>query len=343
MSIGFCTDVRETHLVSKAFTIIYIILGASVIGGALALFIQDVVEGLASPSSKEYQILLERHVFNNADIDHTGVLNYQQFERLIRSICIAQSTSQQQQQNMLRLSSGDIQHLWTKFDRLKDGVIHFEEFSGSFRCIDQLVESLERDHTMSQEPYQRLLRKIRQNVKQAWNMEHRVYVIFALWIAVGVSWGMFYHHWDIITSTHFAVSALATGGLTAPEVDADGFLPAEPAIFCGIYCLLGIPLFALTLGHFARALVAKQVAELERAAWTKPLTEQEFDFASHLTTKDDVVHLSDFIVLMLLRRGKLTEESARVLKENFEARDTNGDGVLSLEQALAPLTCQTGS
>lgn len=38
MSIGFCTDVAETKLVSKAFTIVFILLGASVVGGALGLF-----------------------------------------------------------------------------------------------------------------------------------------------------------------------------------------------------------------------------------------------------------------------------------------------------------------
>ena len=43
MSIGFCTDVAETLLVSKAFTIIFILLGASVVGGALALFSKSTV------------------------------------------------------------------------------------------------------------------------------------------------------------------------------------------------------------------------------------------------------------------------------------------------------------
>jgi len=52
MSIGFCTDVAETKLGSKAFTVIYILLGASVVGGALALFIQDIVEGVFDRETK---------------------------------------------------------------------------------------------------------------------------------------------------------------------------------------------------------------------------------------------------------------------------------------------------
>jgi hypothetical protein len=95
-------------------------------------------------------------------------------------------------------------------------------------------------------------------------------------------WGVKRQGWDVITSAHFAVSALATGGLTGvsadiiliidssicsenlkfiyifhlqPSVNSEGILPTEPAIFCGLYCLFGIPLFALTLGHFARLLV----------------------------------------------------------------------------------------
>ena len=37
-------------------------------------------------------------------------------------------------------------------------------------------------------------------------------------VTLGVAWGMLRQRWDVITATHFAVSALATGGLTAPPV-----------------------------------------------------------------------------------------------------------------------------
>ena len=141
--------------------------------------------------------------------------------------------------------------------------------------------------------------------------------------------------WDAITATHFAISALATGGLTAPAVNAEGILPAQPSIFCGMYCLFGIPLFALTLGQFAKVLVAGHVAALERAALTRPISAAEYDLAAHLTTNDEVVHLSDFIVLQLLRQGKLSSEGIKVMKRNFELMDTDGSGTLSMEEATS--------
>jgi hypothetical protein len=130
------------------------------------------------------------------------------------------------------------------------------------------------------------------------------------------------------------VSALATGGLTAPEVNPEtGILAAEPAIFCGIYCLLGIPLFALMLGQFAKLLILEHVNAMELEAWTRPMTKAEYDLACHLTTSDDVVHLSDFIVLQLLRQGKLSAEAVQVMMQNFRSLDSDNRGFLTLEQA----------
>ncbi|KAL3907227.1 MAG: hypothetical protein SGILL_008957, partial [Bacillariaceae sp.] len=120
MSIGFCTDVAETKLVSKAFTIVYILLGASVVGGALALFIQDSLEGIADNQHdmKEYQLLLEKRVFEEANVSQSGALSLREFRQLMQA-----STNEP-------LSEQDIEILFSKFDRLKDGVIHLEEFAG---------------------------------------------------------------------------------------------------------------------------------------------------------------------------------------------------------------------
>jgi Ca2+-binding EF-hand superfamily protein len=324
MSVGFCTQVHETKLISKAFSILFILLGASVIGGALALFIQDAMEGLALPATEEYQVLLERHVFEKADLNKTGTLTFDQFQALIRTSLKDQS-----------MSNEDMQLLWKRFDRLKDGVIHFEEFVGSFRGIEGLVQTIQQQQQNVPNSLRRMLTRIQHLWKQAWHIEYRIYTAFCLWVAMGILWGMLDQGWDPITATHFAVSALATGGLTAPQVNADGILPARPSIFCGVFCLLGIPLFALTLGHFAKVLVSDHIAELERAAWARPMSAADFELASHLTTDDSVVHLSDYIVLQLLRQGKLTRHAIDALKNNFELLDTDHSGTLSLEQAKA--------
>jgi len=320
MSIGFCTEVYEIKLFSKAFTIIYILLGASVVGGALALFIQDAVEGISMPSVQEYHVMLERKVFEKANVSRTGVLTYDEFRELIRF-----SNDGDQ------LTESDIQQLFKKFDRLKDGIIHFEEFSGTFRNIGSLVKFIKRKASLS--PIKWLWIEIRLWLDRAWRLENRIYFVCCSWILMGILWGIFDQKWDPITATHFSVSALATGGLTAPHVNSEGILPTRPAIFCGVFCLLGIPLFAFTLGHFARFLVSHHIAAMERKSLTRPLSRAEFDLAKNLTTRDSNVHLSDFIVLQLLRQGKISAEIIQVLKQNFEVLDVEKKGYLTIQEA----------
>lgn len=323
MSIGFCTEVHETKITSKAFTVIYILLGASVVGGALALFIQDAVEGVSMPSTREYQLLLEKEAFKRADVSNTGTLSFNEFQELLKN-----SSNFKDQ-----LTEEDIQQLFAKFDGIKDGVIRFEEFVGTYRGIGRLVKVLQRRNCPT--VISRTWLKIRLWLGQAWHLENRIYFVFCSWIFFGIVWGIVDQQWDPITAAHFAVSALATGGLTAPQCGEDGILPAEPAIFCGIYCLFGIPLFALTLGHFARFLVAGHVSAMERRALNHPLSREEYELAAHLTTGDSLVHLSDFIVLQLLRQGKITAETIQVLKQNFELLDVRQTGSLTIKEATS--------
>jgi hypothetical protein len=67
--------------------------------------------------------------------------------------------------------------------------------------------------------------QVRLKLQQAWQLEHNIYVVFCPWLSIGILWGMLDQHRDPITAIHFAVSALAMGGLTAPEVNVDGILP----------------------------------------------------------------------------------------------------------------------
>ncbi|OEU17231.1 hypothetical protein FRACYDRAFT_225182 [Fragilariopsis cylindrus CCMP1102] len=376
MSIGFCTDVAETKLGSKAFTVIYILLGASVVGGALALFIQDIVEGVfdretqlpsrgdnngndATTSNhyiKGYNLSLEKEVFEKFDVSQTGTLSKEEFRQLLQSTI--KTTTRP-------LSEDDIDILWTKFDRIKDGTIHFEEFVGSFRKIDRLIASLHSDNennntmtknqndndddnddvncskwcwTITNSIHSKILSttsSIYSSIISTWNNENRIYGVFIAWVLLGIAWGMIDQGWDPITSTHFAVSALATGGLTAPPVNSDGILPARPSIFCGCYCLFGIPLMAITLGHFARVLVSDHVAAMEEWALTRPMTATEYQIAKKYLTKASTsgLCLSDFIVLQLLRQGRISAGTMNILKKEFDVLDKDRTGVLTLEEA----------
>mmetsp|Transcript_18564 Transcript_18564/g.42272 ORF Transcript_18564/g.42272 Transcript_18564/m.42272 type:complete len:215 (-) Transcript_18564:8-652(-) len=200
------------------------------------------------------------------------------------------------------------------------------------------------------------------------NSENRIYSAFVAWVILGVVWGMLDQKWDPITATHFAISALATGGLTAPPVNSDGILPTRPSIFCGCYCLFGIPLMAITFGHFARALVSDHVAAMEKWELTRPMTVTDYEVAKQYLVKTKTAEkegavsepciskskiirrcqqetsissssswrgmsLSDFIMLQLLRQGRISVDTIEILRKEFELLDADKTGLLTLEEA----------
>jgi hypothetical protein len=50
-------------------------------------------------------------------------------------------------------------------------------------------------------------------------------------------------------------------------------------IFVGIYVMVGVPLFAFTLGQFAGMIVERAIREREMQIMSRPLGESEFKFA----------------------------------------------------------------
>ena len=337
LSIGFCTDVAETKVASRAFTVVYILLGASCVGGALALMVQSILEGAASRSSALYKRILEQDSYKKAfygeDVGSSwsslqssikrkekGILSYNEFRGVL-------------ERNGRTLSEDEFQRVCAIYYPTKNGYVRYKDFSRIFRGTDRIIPSSRYAYCKSF-PLHTLMQVWDTITTVCTDKNYRIYLIFLLWIGIGVMWGIHDQQWDPITATHFAVSALATGGLTAPPVDSNGILPAKAAIFCGLYCLFGIPLFALTLSQFARVLVEGYIVEEEHVAITRPLSQSEFQFASKsLCSTDDVIHLSDFIVLQLFRQGKLSVESLEFMKQQFQILDKNRSGRLSLVEA----------
>jgi hypothetical protein len=308
MSIGFCTDVREKLVSSRAFTILYILSGAAVVGGALTLFVEDTMESCLDASRREYRQLLAEQAFLRADSSGTGSLDYDEFRSFLGWSGYRPDVARAEEARILR-----------KFDIKNKGTISWADFqrAGGF-------------HTLKRSRAPKLSRLF------SFIFAHRIYFAFCGWVCMGVLWGMLKQRWDVVTSMHFAISALATGGLTAPPVNRHtGILPADDAIFVGAYCLFGIPLFALTLSKAARYLVQNHVVAAEKAAIATPLRPAEFDFAKSLASSnnDGRVHLGDFVVLHLLRQGRTTIETIRLLRRQFEYLDRGEMGALTVEDA----------
>ena len=319
-------DVAETEVGSRAFTIVFILLGASCVGGALALFIQDMMEGIDGMKNGQFELLLAKAALQRADTEGKGRLTYQQFRGLLEE-WIGHGSDYDLP------TDGHFIELCHKFDPQESGSIEFRSFLRKFRDLDGLLRTPGGLHRKTRFP--RVISEMGEWMKQQCSGSNRIFITFLIWVLLGISWGIYDQKWDFITATHFAISALATGGLTAPPVDSNGILPAKAAVFCGVYCLFGIPLMALTFAHFARLLVEGHVLSEVKSHIDKPLDLTEFELAKHLCTKDSVIHLSDFIVLQLLRQGKISLQMVNLIKAQFERLDTDSSGVLSLDKATS--------
>jgi len=115
--------------------------------------------------------------------------------------------------NNCYLSDEEFQRVCKFYDPNEEGVLGYDYFAQHFEGCQGLV-ALARTRKYNS-PVARLIAKLYCLVADLITSDyHRIYLIFGLWVAGGVTWGVYSQHWDVITATHFAVSALATGGLT---------------------------------------------------------------------------------------------------------------------------------
>lgn len=107
---------------------------------------------------------------------------------------------------------------------------------------------------------------------------------------------------------------------------------------------------AITLGHFARALVSDHIRKMENWALTRPMSVAEYEIAKKFliegrSSKKQTflsnfstwrgLSVSDFIVLQLLRQGRVSGETVRLLKREFDRVDKDETGLLTLEEVAS--------
>ena len=184
-----------------------------------SITVQDSVEGIAYGSraggpkqkrtkyTKEYQLLLERDIFDKYDLSHTGTLSFDEFKSLLLANTVEDPSSlSSAKTERPALSEKEINFLWTKFDRLKDGVIHFdEEFAGRFDKVGDLLKTLQNDRNDSINPttqtspisrmfwgicykMESILQRFLDPLLTTWQSEDRIYLVFILWVILGVTW-----------------------------------------------------------------------------------------------------------------------------------------------------------
>ena len=88
--------------------------------------------------------------------------------------------------------------------------------------------------------------------------KYRTLFATMLWLIVGVFYGVFYEGWGVMYALRFAIGTLSASGSPAPvcttptSVGLEGASPCQLGVarglFVGTYILIGVPLWAFTLG-----------------------------------------------------------------------------------------------
>ena len=194
MSIGFGT-VAEQKLSTKLFTVAHVLMGASAVGGAIALFAESAVAGSTAIANAEYTMASVRATFTAADTDESGSLSHEELEAVLRKCCP-------------RLSPEEMSVAIRLFDFNGDGQITIDEFLAAVSkyvdgetTVDEAVKLCVEAKTSG------ALSAVVKAVT-TWLSENRLIALWFVWILAGATWGVLTEGWHPINGLYFAVGAL---------------------------------------------------------------------------------------------------------------------------------------
>eukprot|EP00940_MAST-03C_sp_MAST-3C-sp2_P001354 g1354.t1 len=187
-------------------------------------------------------------------------------------------------------------------------------------------------------------------------------------IVAGVIYGMAYEDWTFISSIYFGITAMSTGGLQTPSTD-------DPlaVLFCGVYVLIGVPLYGCCLGLFANGLIDKVQARKEEDQEKAFVSKMEFNMTQHVRAlggdggggsneessskektsseddndsdsdddddsanwREEAIEKYDFILMELLRTGKIDLDFIKYVDKKFEEFDADRSGTISWNEIVA--------
>lgn len=326
MGIGFGAFVEKFQR-TKMFSCVHMLMCASGVAGALALFTEALLADAATLAAMEYADAAIISAFERADTSHDGQLSHLELEQALISLGI-------------QLSDNELNLAFGRFDHNCDGQISTSEFARAVRPHLKGTDLADAVRLAIVDGERSVASRWLRSAAHALLFKHRTLLVWALWVALGTTWGIVHQGWDGLTSLYSSLSALTTSGLQAPSLDAAGHVPASSSLFLAAYCLFGIPIMGLAMGHFAGIFVEKMAADKERKALTRPLTDGEFDVAEKLFVDDGKVDFGEFLALELMRLGRVDMGTLKLLKQEFGRLDTDHSGTLSKAEAMAWRTAE---
>ena len=208
-----------------------------------------------------------------------------------------------------------------------------------------------------------------------WDDHQTKYKTIALalsWAAVGTTYGLLYEKWDIRIALLYSIGGMAAAGqLPPPCIPSDSSDVSDSlcqlgqfrGYFTAMYLMVGVPLFAYTLGQFSGLVVERAIQASERKHLLTPLSPEEYSFAATLnssrnngsskyeaklsdtrltsTTPDSVADLdsnsicfAEFVVMEMLRLKRFSTDEVDDLRRIFDTIDSEGTGTIDKEHLL---------
>ena len=124
-----------------------------------------------------------------------------------------------------------------------------------------------------------------------------IYVVTLMfWIFIGVIYGYLMEGWDFYVSLYYAIGAISTAGVFPPNCiggsdDYNCEMTSLQATLAGIYVIIGVPLFEVTLIELVALLrVEQKIKAREKAAveddLTRPLTQEDWQYGLNYLEHD---------------------------------------------------------
>mmetsp|Transcript_74872 Transcript_74872/g.219341 ORF Transcript_74872/g.219341 Transcript_74872/m.219341 type:complete len:418 (+) Transcript_74872:66-1319(+) len=321
LSIGFGL-LPETEEGSRLYTVFHVMVGSSIVGGILALFMTLAISRHHADADREERILarhcqrLHRDGYKGFKLEELRGLmrRHPRFYRDILELVESDhATVESKMDTFLQMT--DKERRKAVDELIVEAHSQEDQLKGGRLSMDQLKELDSRE---------RGIKYKLQTMLAAHYSFVVVWGLFCFWMLLGIIYGVVAEKWSFIQSLYFAVSTCSTGGLQSVTRSPDGW----HVLFAAFFALIGVPMYGAALGTFANVIVDRYNAKVFNARMNTRFEAAEVEFVEHINGHRDTEYMgqAEFLELELLKLGVADRDLLTQLRDKFRELDTRGEG-----------------